>query len=60
MARIVFCIGPLAGSVNASRRLAKALLAEGHEIYYTGIPDCEPYVSGGAIPPTRRAMCNRS
>jgi UDP:flavonoid glycosyltransferase YjiC (YdhE family) len=43
-------IGPLAGSINASRRLVKSLLADGHELYYTGVPDCAPYVSSGAVP----------
>lgn len=45
MSVIIFCVHPIAGSVNASLKLAKQLKEIGHQIYYLGVPDCEDYIS---------------
>lgn len=45
MANIIFCVHPIAGSVNASLKIAKDLQAEGHNITYIGVRDCEKFVS---------------
>jgi zeaxanthin glucosyltransferase len=50
MARIAICISPLAGPINASRKLAKDLKANGHEVFYVGIPDCERLVASMNMP----------
>jgi zeaxanthin glucosyltransferase len=44
MATIVFCVHPIAGSVNASLKIAKNLQEQGHHIYYIGLKECEKFV----------------
>lgn len=50
MARIAVWLTPVAGPINASRRLVKDLRARGHTVVYMGAPRCEPYVEGGPVP----------
>ena len=45
MANIIFCVHPIAGSVNASLKLARDLQAQGHNITYFGVRDCEKLVA---------------
>lgn len=45
MANIIFCVHPIAGSVNASLKIARDLHTEGHCVTYFGVSDCEKFVS---------------
>ncbi len=45
MATIIFCVHPIAGSVNASLKIARDLQSDGHNITYFGVRDCEKFVS---------------
>jgi zeaxanthin glucosyltransferase len=44
MASIVFCVFPMAGTMNPSLKFARTLKARGHNVHYIGIPDCENYL----------------
>jgi len=41
MSTILFCVSAMAGSVNATRKLARDLRKNGHTIHYVGIADCQ-------------------
>lgn len=45
MANIIFCVHPIAGSVNASLKIARDLQTQGHNITYFGVRDCEKFVA---------------
>jgi len=44
MSTIVISILPELGHINATLKLAKSLMARGHDVYYLGSPDYKPYV----------------
>lgn len=43
LATILICVHPISGSVNASSRLARELMDNGHRVYFTGLKQCDVY-----------------
>ncbi|HTS64902.1 MAG TPA: glycosyltransferase [Candidatus Acidoferrales bacterium] len=47
--RIAFSTLPSPGHMNPMTTLARKMRERGHEVFFTGIPDCEPFVRGAGF-----------
>jgi UDP:flavonoid glycosyltransferase YjiC (YdhE family) len=47
--RIAFCTVPGSGHMNPMTTLARKVRERGHEVFFLGIPDCEPFVRSAGL-----------